>query len=77
MRPPRPATPLMPATAMPNPTFLQISYSSLIFLSASPEETKFDVKRVKNDNLVYEPYEMRSNPVGTEGRVTAQICMHT
>ena len=38
MRPPRPATPLMPATAMPNPTFLQISYSSLTFLPASPEE---------------------------------------
>ena len=77
MRPPRPATPLMPATAMPNPTFLQISYSSLIFLSASPEETKFYVKRVKNDKLVYEPDEIRSHPAGTEGRVTAQIYMPT
>ena len=77
MRPPRPATPLMPATAMPNPTFLEISYSSIKFLPASPEGTKFYVKRVRNDNLVYEPDEMRSNPAGTEGRVTVQICMPT
>ena len=77
MRPPRPATPLMPATAMPNPTFLEISYPSLVFLPASPEGTKFDVKRVKNNNLVYEPDEIRSHPAGTEGRITAQIYMPT
>ena len=38
VRPPRPATPLMPATAMPHPTFLQISYPSLVFLPPRPAE---------------------------------------
>ena len=35
-----------------------------MFLSASPEQTKFDVKWVKNDNVFYEPDENMKQPGG-------------